>query len=258
MIARELTEFFAGFSAGRRAGASSAPATRRSSRTSTPATRAPAGRRSASARSPTPRTRRSAPTCWRPAGRRSTSRGAAVLHAHDYGAIEFMRRYFDEYRGLRESTGHVEPFACSAPLATCARQVAADRRWMAEQGLGGAERARWTARAAVHHGGRRVVLGARLARRAAARAAAPAPLAGGRDGGDRRRPGARRAPRPRARTARGRAPPGSPLAAAHARAAAAAPRRLRRGRARLARGPAPLLDPRARAWPSASACAWRW
>ncbi len=37
--------------------------------------------------------------------------GAAVLHAHDYGAVEFMRRYFDEYRGLRESTGHVEPFA---------------------------------------------------------------------------------------------------------------------------------------------------
>ncbi len=40
--------------------------------------------------------------------------GAAVLHAHDYGAIEFMRRYFDEYRGLRESTGHVEPFAARA------------------------------------------------------------------------------------------------------------------------------------------------
>ncbi|MGH2904571.1 MAG: glycosyltransferase family 2 protein, partial [Solirubrobacteraceae bacterium] len=36
--------------------------------------------------------------------------GAAVLHAHDYGAVEFMRRYFDEYRGLHESTGHVEPF----------------------------------------------------------------------------------------------------------------------------------------------------
>jgi rhamnosyltransferase len=25
--------------------------------------------------------------------------GAAVLHAHDYGTFEFMRRYFDEYRG---------------------------------------------------------------------------------------------------------------------------------------------------------------
>ena len=37
--------------------------------------------------------------------------GAAVLHAHDYGQLEFMRRYFDEYRGLRETNGHVEPFA---------------------------------------------------------------------------------------------------------------------------------------------------
>ena len=36
--------------------------------------------------------------------------GAAVLHAHDYGPIEFMRRYFDEYRGLRETIGHVEGF----------------------------------------------------------------------------------------------------------------------------------------------------
>ncbi len=43
--------------------------------------------------------------------------GAAVLHAHDYGAIEFMRRYFDEYRGLRESTGHVEQFAVVPPRA---------------------------------------------------------------------------------------------------------------------------------------------
>jgi glycosyltransferase involved in cell wall biosynthesis/GT2 family glycosyltransferase len=82
--------------------------------------------------------------------------GAAVLHAHDYGAAEFMRRYFDEYRGLRETTGHVEDFSLLGTARHVARQVAGDRRWMAEQGLGGAEQARWTARAAVHHGGRRV------------------------------------------------------------------------------------------------------
>jgi O-antigen biosynthesis protein len=82
--------------------------------------------------------------------------GAGVLHAHDYGAIEFMRRYFDEYRGLRESTGHVEPFALSGSARQAARAVAADRRWMAEHDLDGAQKARWTARAAVHHGGRRV------------------------------------------------------------------------------------------------------
>ncbi len=98
--------------------------------------------------------------------------GAAVLHAHDYGAIEFMRRYFDEYRGLRESTGHVEPFALTGAARQVAGAVAADRRWMAEEGgMSGAERARWTARAAVHHGGRRVfsALGSRAER-------VPAPL----------------------------------------------------------------------------------
>jgi glycosyltransferase involved in cell wall biosynthesis len=82
--------------------------------------------------------------------------GAAVLHAHDYGALEFMRRYFDEYRGLHESTGHVEPFGLTGAARNVAREVLADRRWMAGQELGAAEKARWTARAAVHHGGRRV------------------------------------------------------------------------------------------------------
>jgi O-antigen biosynthesis protein len=82
--------------------------------------------------------------------------GAAVLHAHDYGTVEFMRRYFDEYRGLRESTGHLEPFQVRSSIGHVRASVAADRRWMAARGLGSAERARWTARAAVHHGGRRV------------------------------------------------------------------------------------------------------
>jgi glycosyltransferase involved in cell wall biosynthesis len=97
--------------------------------------------------------------------------GAAVLHAHDYGAIEFMRRYFDEYRGLRESTGHVEPFAPLGAARQVAGAVAADRRWMAAREMGGAERARWTARSAAHHGGRRVfsALGSRAQR-------VPAPL----------------------------------------------------------------------------------
>jgi glycosyltransferase involved in cell wall biosynthesis len=81
---------------------------------------------------------------------------AAVLHAHDYGAIEFMRRYFDEYRGLRESTGHVEPFGMLAAARDVRAAVAGDRRWVAEQGLSGPELARVTARATVHHGGRRV------------------------------------------------------------------------------------------------------
>jgi glycosyltransferase involved in cell wall biosynthesis/GT2 family glycosyltransferase len=97
--------------------------------------------------------------------------GAAVLHAHDYGAVEFMRRYFDEYRGLRESTGHVEPFAVGPAARQVASAVAGDRRWMAERQMSAAERARWTARSAAHHGGRRVfsALGSRAER-------VPAPL----------------------------------------------------------------------------------
>lgn len=82
--------------------------------------------------------------------------GAAVLHAHDYALAEFMRRYFDEYRGLRETSGHVEPFGIVASTRHVARSVAADRRWMRANGVSGLERTRWTARAAAHHGGRRV------------------------------------------------------------------------------------------------------
>jgi glycosyltransferase involved in cell wall biosynthesis len=97
--------------------------------------------------------------------------GAAVLHAHDYGPLEFMRRYFDEYRGLRETTGHVEDFTVLGTARHVARQVAGDRRWMSAQGLGAGEQVRWTARATVHHGGRRVfsALGSRAA-------ALPAPV----------------------------------------------------------------------------------
>ncbi len=97
--------------------------------------------------------------------------GAAVQHAHDYGAIEFMRRYFDEYRGLRESTGHVEPFAPLPAARHVAGAVAADRRWMAQREMSVAEQARWTARSATHHGGRRIfsALGSRAERM-------PAPL----------------------------------------------------------------------------------
>lgn len=82
--------------------------------------------------------------------------GAAVLHAHDYGAVEFMRRYFDEYRGLRQTTGHVEQFKPLEITRWVARSVAEDRRWLAGQGAGAAEQARWVPRAAIHHGGRRV------------------------------------------------------------------------------------------------------
>ena len=91
---------------------------------------------------------------------------AAVLHAHDYGALEFMRRYFDEYRGLRASMGHVEPFGVRTGARHVRALVAGDRRWMREQGWDPRRRAAWTARSAVHHSGRKAFssLGSRAER----------------------------------------------------------------------------------------------
>jgi O-antigen biosynthesis protein len=91
---------------------------------------------------------------------------AAVFHAHDYRPVEFMKRYFDEYRGLRETSGHIEELR---PLDAVS-EVARDLRWMRGQGLPPGERARWLARSAVHHSGRRVAsaLGSRAERLPAA------------------------------------------------------------------------------------------
>jgi glycosyltransferase involved in cell wall biosynthesis len=87
---------------------------------------------------------------------------AAVRHAHDYGPLEFMKRYFDEYRGLREASGHVEPLSPRAAV----REVRADARWMRKRGWPPGRRLRWLARSAVHHGGRRLAsaLGSRADR----------------------------------------------------------------------------------------------
>lgn len=82
--------------------------------------------------------------------------GAAVLHAHDYGWSEFMRRYFDEYRGLNASVGHVERLGLRSTLADIAGNVARDRRWMADHEMYGTEAVRWIARSAAHHGGRKL------------------------------------------------------------------------------------------------------
>ena len=43
---------------------------------------------------------------------------AAVLHSHDYPPATFFRRYFDEFRSLREVLDHVEP---AGPVRTAVR-----------------------------------------------------------------------------------------------------------------------------------------
>lgn len=91
---------------------------------------------------------------------------AGVLHAHDYPFVEFMRRYFDEYRGLRSTVGHVEPFGVRTTLAHVMAEVAGDRRWLAEHDITGAQATHWVMRSTLHHGGRRVfaALGSRAER----------------------------------------------------------------------------------------------
>jgi glycosyltransferase involved in cell wall biosynthesis len=76
---------------------------------------------------------------------------AAVVHAHDYGPADFARRYFDEYRGLRETIGYVEPARPDRVLRDVRVRVAADRRWMAANGWAPRQRALWTARSVLHH-----------------------------------------------------------------------------------------------------------
>jgi glycosyltransferase involved in cell wall biosynthesis len=90
---------------------------------------------------------------------------AAVLHAHDYPPVAFARRYFDEYRGLRASVGHVEPLNVNA-VRDVRALVAADRAWMRENGYAGTGLARWTARSAVHQSSRKLfgALGSRAHR----------------------------------------------------------------------------------------------
>ena len=188
--------------------------------------------------------------------------GAAVLHAHDYGAVEFMRRYFDEYRGLRETTGHVEPFGVARRPCHVRREVAADRRWMAEHGVDRRERARWTRALAGPPRRPARVLGARLALRARARRRC-ADVS--RSSGE---PAERRPARQRTRAQRRPSGDGD---GACAPCAARAPRcrpepierklsgrGLRRGRARSGATVRRRCSIPCPAWPSASACAWRW
>lgn len=91
---------------------------------------------------------------------------AGVLHAHDFPLLEFMRRYFDEYRGLRETIGHVEPIGMRRLAGTVRAQVINDLEYMKESGLTAGARVSWAARSTSHHAGRAIfsALGSRADR----------------------------------------------------------------------------------------------
>ena len=59
---------------------------------------------------------------------------ARVVHSHDHGLIDGFRRYFDEYRGLRDSVGQKSRgLARAARSASSASSVAADRAYLARE-----------------------------------------------------------------------------------------------------------------------------
>ena len=79
---------------------------------------------------------------------------AGVVHSHDYGMVEAFRRYFDEYRGLRDGVGQRTQASPVGVADMLRRSVAADRAYLRETEPSKVKRARWTAQSAVHHSGR--------------------------------------------------------------------------------------------------------
>jgi glycosyltransferase involved in cell wall biosynthesis len=76
---------------------------------------------------------------------------AAVFHSHDYPPWGFFRRYFDEWRSLREVLGHVQPAGPKTLVWDVRGLVGADKRWLRAHGVGGRALARPLARSARHH-----------------------------------------------------------------------------------------------------------
>jgi glycosyltransferase involved in cell wall biosynthesis len=61
---------------------------------------------------------------------------AAVVHSHDYSTLNWFRRFFDEFRSLREVYGHVEEIGLRYTLGTIRRNVRRDRAFAAARGEG--------------------------------------------------------------------------------------------------------------------------
>ena len=83
---------------------------------------------------------------------------ARVLHSHDHSLLDGFRRYFDEYRGLRDSVGQRSEGSARRALEIVGRSVAADRAYLAREEPSPIARTRWTVQSLVHHSGR-VVFG---------------------------------------------------------------------------------------------------
>jgi glycosyltransferase involved in cell wall biosynthesis len=76
---------------------------------------------------------------------------AAVLHSHDYGTLEQLRRSFDEWRGLREVYGWREPASPSRLAKGLRGELGATRRELLAAGVAPARRRATLASVAAHH-----------------------------------------------------------------------------------------------------------
>src|SRR5215218_2102271 len=76
---------------------------------------------------------------------------ARVLHSHDYPPAQFLRRYFDEFRSLREVLDHVEPAHPLRTPLTVRGNVGHDKRWLQRHGVRGRALVRPLAVSARHH-----------------------------------------------------------------------------------------------------------
>ena len=76
---------------------------------------------------------------------------AAVLHSHDFPPAAFFRRYFDEFRSLREVLDHVEPAGVLRTQYAIRGLVRADQRWLTANGVHGRALVRPLATSARHH-----------------------------------------------------------------------------------------------------------
>lgn len=93
---------------------------------------------------------------------------AGVIHSHQYDLVTSFRRYFDEYRGLRNSVGEKTEASTGKVFAILRRSVRADWKWLRESGH---DRALyWGAYSVIYHAGRILFggLGARADRLPAA------------------------------------------------------------------------------------------
>ncbi|HKP90880.1 MAG TPA: glycosyltransferase family A protein [Thermoleophilaceae bacterium] len=61
---------------------------------------------------------------------------AGVVHSHRYTTLGWFRRFFDEFRSLREVYGHVEEIGVGYTLGTIRRNVRRDRAFAARRGEG--------------------------------------------------------------------------------------------------------------------------